>query len=149
MIRATSIGLAASLSLALVSPGGADELAVEAEFSETKVVFALKGPRANVTLSITGPNEFHATVSSKGAATLDLARFGQVDDGEYTYHLTAATEEPVKIRTPLDNGREGGKAGVKSAAASGTFLVKDGLIVTRKTASKPDVVGGSAGDDQD
>ena len=102
-----------------------------------------------MTLSVTGPNEFHATVSSRGGAALDLARFGPVDDGEYTYHLTAATEEPVKIRTPLDNGREGGKAGVKSAAASGTFLVKDGVIVRRGTAPEPNVIGGSVGDDQD
>jgi hypothetical protein len=87
-------------------------------------------------LSIAGPNEFSATSFSKsGAPSIDLRRFGAVEDGTYTYHLTAATDEKVKARTRLDNGRDQASADpVKSVDTSGTFNVKDGVIVKRVSA---------------
>jgi hypothetical protein len=151
MIKASAFGLAACLSLALAGAGRADDLAVEAQFSKTKLAFGLKSSLDNVTLSIAGPNGFHASVSAEDAApAVDLAKFGAVEDGEYIYELTASTDEMVKDRMPLDNGRDGDGAAIRqSVAASGTFIVKDGVIVTRGTTSEPDVVGGAAGDDQD
>jgi hypothetical protein len=66
---------------------------------------------------------------------MDLRRFGQLEDGTYTYHLTGATRETEKIRTPLDNGRPAGAAPRTSARLSGTFHVKDGVIVKQVPAT--------------
>ena len=100
------------------------------------VGFDLKGTLSNLTLSIAGPNNFSATAFSKsGAPSIDLRRFGSVEDGTYTYQLTAATDEKVKSRARIDNGRDQASAEpLKGVSTSGTFNVKDGVIVKRVSA---------------
>ena len=85
-----------------------------------------------VSLSIAGPNHFHASVHTQGAApSVDLRQFGRLDDGLYHYQLNAATGEPVKSNARLDNGRGYRERGEmrRSVAASGVFWVKNGAIV--------------------
>jgi hypothetical protein len=136
-MKPATLGLAACLALGLAGTCLAD-LAADERFAGTSVGFELKGPYSNVTLSIAGPNGFHASAFSKsGAPTIDLKQFGDVDDGAYTYQLTASTQEQVKTRTKLDDGRGArATAELKGEAVSGTFHVTGGVIVKREAPTK-------------
>ena len=137
-MKSVALGMAAAVVLALASAGLADDLKAEQKFSDTTIGFDLTGAYNNVTLSVVGPGDFHATAFSKtGAPSIDLRRSGAVEDGTYTYQLTAATDEKVKVRTRNDNGRDSATAREpqKGVAASGTFQVKDGAIVKTQTAT--------------
>ena len=135
MMKLAAFGLAACLGLGLSGASLADDLKATARFSGTALAFDLQGSYSNVTLTVSGPNRFHLSASEKsGAPTIDLRHAGPVDDGQYTYQLTAATDEKARVRTALDNGREGAAARAeprKAASASGTFRIKDGVIVKR------------------
>jgi len=131
-MKPAAFGLAAGLALGLSSACLADDLTADQRFTETGVAFELKGAVSNVTLTVSGPNGFHASAFSRsGAPAVDLRRFGAVEDGAYTYQLTAATDEKVKTRTPLDDGRDSRTASEprKGVSTSGTFQVQNGTIV--------------------
>jgi len=139
-MKTSAIGLAAGLALALSSACLADDLKAEQKFTETGVGFDLQGSYSNATLTIAGPHDFHASAFAKtGAPSIDLRRFGAVEDGTYTYQLTAATDEKVKVRTRLDDGRDPRTMTepLKSVATSGTFHVKDGMIVKQDVTAQP------------
>ena len=132
MMKPTTFGLAAGLALGLSSGCPADDLTADQRFTETGVAFDLKGPYSNVTLTVSGPDDFHASAFSRsGAPAIDLRRVGAVADGAYTYQLTAATGEKVKTRTPLDDGRDRRATSepLKGVSTSGTFHVRNGVIV--------------------
>ena len=118
----------------------ADDLKATERFSGSAVAFDLQGSYSNATLTVSGPNRFHASASAKsGAPSIDLRRVGAVDDGQYTYQLAAATDEKATVRTTLDNGRSGAGASaapLKGVTASGTFQVKGGAIVKRDPAAR-------------
>jgi hypothetical protein len=136
-MKASAWGLVAALALALSSASLADDLKAEQKFGDTTIGFDLAGQYSNLTLTIAGPNDFHASAfSHSGAPTIDLSRFGPVEEGTYTYQLTAATPERMKSKTRLDDGREAHAAreSQKGVAMSGAFRVKDGAIV--KSAPK-------------
>ncbi len=85
-----------------------------------------------------GPHDFHASAFSKtGAPSLDLSQFGTLEDGTYTYQLTAATDEKLKTKTKLDDGRGVPTEARKGVAASGTFHVRNGAIVKRDVTARP------------
>jgi hypothetical protein len=140
-MKPAALGLAACLAFGFSSAGMADDLSASEQFAGTTVGFELKGgPFSNVTLSVAGPDNFHASASARrGAPTIDLRRFGPVEDGRYTYQLTAATAEREKIRARLDNGRDA-RADIeplKGVSTSGTFNVQRGEIVKRDTSREP------------
>jgi hypothetical protein len=130
-MRPTAIGLMACLVFGLPNSGLADDLKAEQRFTERSVSFDLKGDYSNVTLTISGPNGFHASAFAKsGTPSLNLRQSGSLEDGAYTYQLTAATNDKAQLRTPLDNGRDPGAAQpVKGVSTSGTFHVRSGAIV--------------------
>jgi hypothetical protein len=135
-MKPAALGLATSIALCLSGAGLAQDLVAEPKFTETGVGFNLKGDVTNVTLTVAGPNRFHASMSARrGAPEFDLRRFGPVEDGSYTYHLTGATNETEKVRTKLDDGRSGSAEPRKSVATSGTFQVKGGMIVKQVPGS--------------
>jgi hypothetical protein len=140
-MKSAALGLSACLAFALSGNCVADDLSASEQFTGTTVGFELKGgPFSNVTLSISGPDNFHASASARrGAPTIDLRGFGAVEDGRYTYQLTAATAEKEKIRTRLDNGREARAdiEALKGVSTSGTFNVQRGVIVKRDTSREP------------
>ena len=139
-MKPMTLGLAAILSAGLASVGLADDLRTTERFDKTIVGFEVGGPYRNVTLTITGPNDFDASAfSARGAPSIDLRRFGAVEDGTYAYQLSAASDERATVRSKLDNGRAPGAAApLKSISASGTFSVKGGVIVARGAAGKRD-----------
>lgn len=157
MKRVTKLARAACPALALVLAFPAASLAAEkAEekrepmaveaFSETTVMFKLTGPYHNVTVSVVGPEDFHAEgFAKKGVPLIELNRYGVAPDGLYTYEVTgASSEEPFEIRPKLDNGR--GKAAqnkrFRSAGVAGSFRVEGGKILppddTVEEENKPD-----------
>lgn len=97
----------------------------------TRVDFSSKKSMTNATLSVAGPNGFHASVfSKKGIPSLDIQDFGSLDDGVYNYEIKAAGHEIIKIRDSLNNGR-GDNASTfvnKSLSQSGHFRVLNGQI---------------------
>src|SRR4051794_19510296 len=98
-----SAALAAGLGLASCGVCLADDLSATEAFTDTTVGFELKGAYRDLTLNVAGPNGFHASAFAKtGAPSIDLRRAGALDDGQYRYDLTAATDERIKIRSPLD-----------------------------------------------
>jgi hypothetical protein len=140
-MKPAAFGLAAGLAFGLSGACLADDLSASEQFAGTTVGFELKGgPFSHVTLSISGPNDFHASAfSRRGAPSLNLRSFGAVEDGRYTYQLTAATDEKLKIRTTLDDGRDPRTAAepLKGVSTSGTFNVRGGEIVKRDISKEP------------
>ena len=141
-MQMTALGLAACLAAGLTGACWAQDLKATQRLSDTQIGFDPGGNYGNYTLTVSGPNGFHASASSKtGTPTIDLRRFGAYDDGTYNYQLTASTDEKVVLRTPLNNGREGSQADsmLKSVSTSGVFHVKGGTIVKYDPAAKEEV----------
>ena len=125
-MKSAVMGLAACLAVGVAGATWAQDLNVAEKNRDTLVGFEPSGKYSNYTLTITGPNGFQASVSSKtDAPSIDLRRFGTFDDGIYHYQLTASTDEKVPVRNELDNGRDGAGSRLKSVAKSGQFQVKD------------------------
>lgn len=138
-MKSATFGLAACLAVGISGLASAQDLKGTQRLSETQIGFDPSGKYDNYTLTVTGPNGFHASASSKGSTpTIDLRRFGQFDDGNYNYNLIASSEEKAPIRTPLDNGRDGGpfSSVPTSVSASGRFQVKGGTIVKIDPAAR-------------
>jgi len=131
-MKTAAIGLAAGLALSLPSAIHANDIAADQRFTNTSIGFELRGTYSNITLTIAGPRDFHASASARaGSPSIDLRRYGPLEDGVYSYQLTAAMAERVKTRTRLNDGRDAGAPiePLQSAALSGTFRVQNGAIV--------------------
>jgi hypothetical protein len=139
-MTSAALGFAAGLTLCLAVDCLAEDMKVREQFAGTVVGFELGGAYDNVTLTITGPSDVDARVFSKrGAPSFDLRSIAPIQDGTYTYQLTAATQERTKRRNPLDNGRDRPAAGEErtAVATSGTFHVRNGVIVRREVPERP------------
>ena len=80
-MKSATIGLAAFLAVGS-SACLADDFVAAEQHAGSKMEFRLKPSIANATLSVAGPNNFHASTFSKsGAAAIDLSQFGRLDDG--------------------------------------------------------------------
>ena len=134
MIKPASIGLAAILLLGVAGTSLANDLLATEQFAGTTVAFQPQRTYANMTLRISGPNAYQASVSyPSGSPALDLSRFGTVSDGVYNYHLTGTAGE-----TTLASGRNEGRPGsstspyqLKDVSKGGSFRVQGGAIVSR------------------
>ena len=139
-MKLAAFGLAACFAVSISSTCWAQGLKATQKFTDSEVVFDITGPYSNLTLTISGPNGLHASAHHRtGSPVIDLRKLGAIDDGEYLYQLTAATDEKVPVRTALDNGRDGGPttSTLRSVAASGHFQVKGGSIVKHDPAEEP------------
>jgi hypothetical protein len=89
------------------------------------------GALSNATLTIVDPEDGQTTVfSASGSPKFSLTDIAPVADGVYSYELTAATDEMVTIKNPIDNGR--GKAAKNQIPIpfqmTGSFTVSRGVI---------------------
>lgn len=124
-------GLAACLAAGLSGAALAQDFKPMERNTETTLGFETARGYRNFTLTVTGPNGFHASSESKDSVpTIDLRAAGAHDDGVYTYQLTASADEKVPVRTQLDNGRSAAAndSMLKSVSASGQVHLKDGKI---------------------
>lgn len=131
-MKSAAFGLAACFAAGLSGACLAQGLNATQKFTESEVVFDITGPYSNLTLTISGPNGLHASAHHRtGSPLIDLRKLGTIDDGDYLYQLTAATDEKVPVRTALDNGRDGEPTTsmLKSVSTSGQFQVKGGTIL--------------------
>jgi hypothetical protein len=131
-MKSSAFGLAACIAVGFSSTCYAQDLKAVQKFTDTEIGFDVSGPYSNLTLTITGPNGINASAHSRsGSPLINLSRLGKIDDGDYSYRLTAATDEKVPVRTGLDDGRDGGPTSSmhKSVSADGRFQVKGGTIV--------------------
>lgn len=137
-MKPATFAIAAILGVGLAGICNADDIVASEQATGSKLALLLKPNLANATLSIAGPNDFHASVSSKGGAlAVDLAQFGRLDDGLYKYQVTASSGDKVPVRTTLDNGRD--KEPTErfvGVAASGIFRIKAGEIVRPEAKSE-------------
>ena len=139
MIRPAALGLAAGVVLGLSGTSLANDLLAAEQFTGTIVAFQPQRAYANMTLRVTGPNQYHASVSYPGGMPgLDLSRFGVVYDGTYNYHLTGTAGDVI-----LSSGRNDGRAPnntspykLKTVSKSGAFSIQGGAIVSR-TLTEP------------
>jgi hypothetical protein len=133
--------LAACLAAGISGTCWAQDLKAQQKFTNTEIGFELAGPYSNLTLTIAGPHGIHANATSKsGSPVIDLRKLGAVADGDYSYHLTAATDEKVAVRTGLDDGRDGGPTTsmLKSVSTNGQFQVRGGAIVKSDPSVRED-----------
>ncbi len=133
-MRSAAVCLAAALAAWSSVPSFANELAVVERLSGSSAAFALDGAYANITLTVSGPDGFHARrfVKRGSGVAMDLSRLGPLSDGTYTYQLTAATGQKARIATPANDGRaRRASAALRGIAASGSFLVKGGAVVAK------------------
>ena len=101
------------------------------------------GAYRNGVLTVVGPNGFAVTLYSKHG-TPGLSSLGNLPDGEYSYQLSATTNQAERLLTPRNDGRASLTSAVrKSVATSGTFRVAGGVIAVAAAASSND------SDDQD
>ncbi|HEV7879155.1 hypothetical protein [Bradyrhizobium sp.] len=131
-MKLAAFGLAACFAVGISSTCWAQGLNAPQKFTDTEIVFDITGPYSNLTLTISGPNGLNASAHHRtGSPVIDLRKLGTIDDGDYLYQLTAATDEKLPVRTALDNGRDGGPTTsiLKSVSTSGQFQVKGGTIV--------------------
>src|SRR3954468_13998099 len=125
-MKSSAFGLAACIAMGLSGTCHAQELKAAQKFTDTEIGFDVSGPYSNLTLTISGPNGINASASSRsGSPVIDLGKLGKIDDGDYNYRLTAATDQKVAVRTGLDDGRDGGPATsmLKSVSTDGRFQV--------------------------
>ncbi|MEM8848458.1 MAG: hypothetical protein AAGE03_00340 [Pseudomonadota bacterium] len=82
-------------------------------------------------MQISAPDGEITTIYAETGAPVFQLSGQEIVDGIYRYELTAATDEEVEIKNPIDNGR--GDAArdtvAVSFATSGTFTVSRGVIV--------------------
>ena len=119
----------------------ADDLNAFKRATGSEVSFSLGGAYSNATLTITGPDGFVVRNFSKtGNPAIDLIKAKANVDGIYTYEITVASPETVTIRNPQNNGRGGldRKTMKRAISASGTFVVKGGLIVDMPNETEPE-----------
>lgn len=138
-MKSSAFGLAACIAVGFSGTCHAQDLKAQRKFTNTEIGFELTGPYSNLTLTISGPNGIHARATSRtGSPLIDLRKLGAVDDGDYLYQLTAATDEKVPDRSGLDNGRDGGSTAtmLKSVSTNGNFQVKGGTIVKHDPAAR-------------
>jgi hypothetical protein len=141
-MKSAAFGLAACFAVGISSTCWAQGLNATQKFTDTEVGFDIAGPYSNLTLTVSGPNGLHTSAHARtGSPLIDLRKLGAVDDGDYMYQLTAATDEKVSDRSGLDNGRDGGpaKSTLKSVSASGNFQVKGGTIVKHDPNAREEV----------
>ena len=140
MRKFAALSLALGLLPAFAGTGLANDLLATEQFSGTTVAFQILQPYANMTLRISGPNNFQAGAASPGgsAPAVDLSRVGTVYDGIYNYHLTGTSGETI-----LSGGRNEGRPAsttspyqLKDVSKGGAFRIQGGVIVSR-TMTEP------------
>jgi hypothetical protein len=139
MTKPASIGLAAVLLLGLAGTSLANDLLATEQFAGTTVAFQPQQAYANMTLRVTGPNDYQASVSyPSGSPAIDLSRFGTVYDGVYNYHLSGTSGETV-LASNRNDGRPAKTTSpyqLKEVSKGGSFRVQGGAIVSR-TMTEP------------
>ena len=126
----------------------APAIAADPIFSGTSMTAKSSAKMKNMTLTVTGPDGYHAqTFSASQSPFLSLEKSGNLADGLYKWQLTGASSETV-LANPggLDYGRGSGarKFANKPMIESGSFRVIGGTIAgPSKVQESPNVANDS------
>ncbi len=122
-------GVVAALCLSTGMTAAADSLRVSGGTVQVSPSSFVK----NMTLSVTGPNGFHAQEFSKSSAPrVSIMQNGQLADGVYSWHMTASTNQALPESVSLLNDGRGDierPQRYKSTSMSGTFVISGGTLV--------------------
>ncbi len=106
----------------------------------SQVIASMGASFTGTTLSISGPDGFHAQTYSKGGtAEINLIQAGATGSGQYTYQVSAASPKKTVNKNPLDNGRGGPDKGEQNVpvSLSGSFYAQGGLVADRSSQAEP------------
>jgi hypothetical protein len=109
-------------------------------FYGSSISFPTKNIPRNTTLSINGPNGFHASkFSVSGMPAVDLYKNGGMKDGLYHYEITTAVGKSVLIKDTMNNGRGENNSHYarKGVTQSGHFRVVNGQIKNNRNSEEP------------
>ena len=139
MIKPAALGLALGLVFGLSGTSLANDLLATEQFAGTIVAFQPQRAYANMTLRVTGPNDYQASVTyPNGSPAIDLSRFGTVYEGVYHYHLIGTSGETV-LSAVRNDGRAASATSpyqLKEVSKGGSFRVQAGAIMSRN-ATEP------------
>ena len=133
-------------TICMVSSEAVFAAEVEARLQTSALSFSGGTGFTNAVLLVTGPDDFEAEESASRGLPVFRVQGGRIKDGFYSYTLSAATDEQVKIVKPVDNGR-GSTARdytLKPFHLSGMFEVRKGRIVPIE-----DMAAGADGDPEE
>lgn len=139
MKKIMCLPLAGLLALAAMSALANEDLDAKVTLRGSEIHVSLGNDYSNATLTVSGPNGFHASAFSKtGSPSIDLIRAGGTGEGQYSYEVTAASSETKLNATPQNNGR--GKvdeaAEKVSATTSGSFFASGGIIADKQSLAE-------------
>jgi len=126
-LKALSLTIAAGLA-AVTAAHSAE---VEARLQAGSLSFSGGSGFTNASLLITGPDDFEAEETASRGLPVFRVQGGRMKDGFYQFTLSAATDEKVKIKRAIDNGRGSGARDytLKPFNLSGMFEIARGTIV--------------------
>lgn len=133
-MRITKTIIAIATAAALSAPVFAEDIEVQVTGTRISLDRASVAGLSNFNLRVVGPDGFHAeTFSRSSAPSLRLSDFGELPDGQYSFEVTAATQEVRRRVGPRRSG-EHGRSGLAAdervgVQQSGTFYVSGGRIV--------------------
>ncbi len=104
---------------------------VEPRFQAGALSFSGGTGFTNASLKITGPGDFEAEETASRGLPVFRVRGGRMKDGFYQFSLSAATDEQVKIKKQVNNGRGDNTRDytLKPFHMSGMFEISRGTIV--------------------
>ena len=133
------LSVAVAMTISAHSAIASEELDAKVTLKGSEVHVKLRGGYSNATLSVSGPNGFHASrFSETGSPSIDLIRSGGTAEGLYKYEVTAASSKTKTNAKPMDNGRGGVDDATETVAAStsGSFFANGGIIADRASQAE-------------
>ncbi|MCP3970002.1 MAG: hypothetical protein GY717_06745 [Rhodobacteraceae bacterium] len=126
--RSSFFGAALVLGLA---PALLQAAEVELRLQSSALSFSGGSGFSNAVLFVTGPNDFEVEETASRGLPVFRVQGGRIKDGFYHFTLSAATDEKVKIKRKVDNGRGADTRDytLKPFHLSGMFEVRKGRIV--------------------
>lgn len=123
--------LSMSFAVGLAAASMLHAAEVEPRIQSSALSFTGGSGFTNATLQINGPDDFQAEETASRGLPVFRVQGGKMRDGFYHFILSAATDEKVKIKRPIDNGRgdDARDHTFKPFHMSGMFEVRKGRIL--------------------
>jgi hypothetical protein len=131
-MKIRAIGIAALVAAGFAGTCFASDAIAVAQSFGSRFGLQLNPNYSNAVLSVSGPNNFHASTFSRGGSlSIDLMDGGRIADGSYNYQLSAQSPQTIDAGTSINAGRNGQGSAVRAVgvSVSGSFLVKGGQII--------------------
>jgi hypothetical protein len=133
------IGIAALVAAGFAGACLANDAIAVAQSFGSRFGLELNPSYSNAVLSVSGPNNFHASTFSRGGSlSIDLMDAGRIAEGTYNYQLTAQSPQTVDAGPSINAGRNGQAPAVHAVgvSVSGSFQVRAGqIIIPQNTAT--------------